>query len=246
MEYAAEFPSTFEDVDSQVLEVCSVLDSQPNKLTQELLFIFNYVLRELLNNAVEHGNKMVKEIKVKYRIIFNEEMLKINVWDDTGGFNIDASIKNIQDSETLRERNRGISSVIDLGFQLSVSEGGISAVYLFDSHNNGKESEVKHMEITRKNRTLVCVLHTNLVSMNIKTLIQKLKPHLETEENYDLFSLNLKDVTGIDSMGITFVIGIYKTLMSQNKKMVLCGVAEPMLNLFKIMKLDEIFEIQNA
>lgn len=246
MEYVAEFQSTFEDVDIQVQEVSSVLIAQPNKPSPDLLFTVNYVLRELLNNAVEHGSKLVKEVNVKYRIIYNVEALSIDVWDKGDGFIVENSLEEINDDEALRMRKRGLSSILNMGFSLIPLEGGISAVYLLQRKNVIVESEDNSMELVIENRILKCKVNSNLISKNIKELIVGLKPYIDKTDSFDSYHMDLKEVTGIDSMGITFLIGIYKTLLAQNKAMELEGVSEPMLNLFKIMKLEEVFVIHNS
>lgn len=102
------------------------------------------------------------------------------------------------------------------------------------------------MECKLENRVLICTIHNNLVSINIRTLLQEIKQNIDYFETYDVYNLSLKECKSIDSMGITFLIGISKTLLAQSKKMILSDVPDSIIYLFKIMKLNEVFEFQNS
>ncbi len=55
--------------------------------------------------------------------------------------------------------------------------------------------------------------------------------------------LNLSLVDFIDSSGLGAIISILKTLKLSNGKIVICDMKNPVLNLFKLTRLDHVFEI---
>lgn len=63
------------------------------------------------------------------------------------------------------------------------------------------------------------------------------------EKGYTDIVLDLKGVDVIDSMGITFVVGLYKTAASMGKKFRVIGLNKEIHRLFRIMKLDRIFAV---
>lgn len=246
MEYNSQFQSDFNNVDTQVRKACAELSIQRVKPTSEFLFIIDYALRELLNNAVEHGNQMSRDKTVRFRIILSRDELAVDVWDEGTGFDLYRFLEETKDTGTLRTRKRGLKSVRELGFWLTADHGHVRAVYPLKEDKELLEGEVTKMKFELDNRILWCTVNSNLVSVNIRSLLQDMKKYIDESDAYDVYKINLKEVTSIDSMGITFLIGIYKTLLNRSKKMILCDVPDSMLNLFKIMKLDEVFEFENT
>lgn len=85
-------------------------------------------------------------------------------------------------------------------------------------------------------------LTANVVSeykMKINELIPESDEYMEV--NVDL---NLTD--NIDSVGVTFVISMYKRVKSLGKIFKVIGANDDVISLFKLMKLDQFFEIQKS
>lgn len=101
------------------------------------------------------------------------------------------------------------------------------------------------MELVCHEERLVCNPRVSLVAKNIKELVLQLKTVTEQQDDYQTFQVDLSQSESIDSIGITFLIGLYKTLSARGKRFELSGVSEPMMQLFKIMKLDELFNFTN-
>lgn len=99
------------------------------------------------------------------------------------------------------------------------------------------------MKIYIENKKAYLHFENNLISPNIRELINIVQNQLFDETSFDSIEIDLCQSTSIDSLGITLLIGIYKTYSSQNKPITLVGVNEPMMELFKIMKLNELFNI---
>jgi anti-anti-sigma factor len=99
------------------------------------------------------------------------------------------------------------------------------------------------MQIAMANGTLTCELSPHVTANYIKDMVGEIKNVLEGNDDYESVCINMEKVDMIDSLGITFLIGIYKTCIKKDKKVALIGYNEAILQIFKIMKLDEIFEL---
>lgn len=89
-----------------------------------------------------------------------------------------------------------------------------------------------------------CSVNNNMTSAYVKNMSQEIKAILE-EQDYHTVEIDLSKISSIDSMGITFLIGIHKTAAANCKKVILTGVSETIMQLFAIMKLDSIFTISD-
>ena len=102
------------------------------------------------------------------------------------------------------------------------------------------------MNMRFENNIFYCEVQENLTAINIKTMMDKVKAVIEASaDDFETMKIDLSKAQSIDSLSITFLISVYKNLLANNKKMILYRVPEPMMQLFKIMKLDEAFEIEN-
>lgn len=59
----------------------------------------------------------------------------------------------------------------------------------------------------------------------------------------NFFLLNLSEVDFMDSSGLGAVITILKTLTLNNGDIVLCGLQTPISSLFKLTRMDRVFQI---
>lgn len=102
------------------------------------------------------------------------------------------------------------------------------------------------MNIKIRDNVFYCELNDNIVVANVKPMMQEFKNQIERNgDRFNVVKMDLSKAQSIDSLSITFLISVYKNLLANNKKMILYKVPEPMMQLFKIMKLDEAFEIEN-
>lgn len=99
------------------------------------------------------------------------------------------------------------------------------------------------MDVVFEDGKLLCKVNVNLISANVKLLVDKFKNNVEAREDYSLVKMDISGVNNIDSMGITFLIGAYKTVTAKGKKLELAGVSEDVRQLLKIVKLDGLLGI---
>jgi len=80
------------------------------------------------------------------------------------------------------------------------------------------------------------------------TLAPDVKTHLveALKQNGVQLTLNLKNIKFIDSTGIGVLISALKTARQNNSSFVLCSVQHDVMSLLKLMKLDQIFDIDTG
>jgi len=93
-------------------------------------------LSEAINNAIIHGNKMMKNKKVTVKYIIKKDLIEIRVYDEGAGFDYN----NIPDP-TLRENleketGRGIYIIKNLTDSLEFDNNGSLIIMKFNIHNN--------------------------------------------------------------------------------------------------------------
>lgn len=124
--------STYSDVDYAVENILEFLTDKCSISDKHVVFILNFALRELLNNAVEHGNKLLKGKKVCCSVAVENEILTFDVADEGEGFRIE----EIQAGDLVEDidgtRGRGIVMIRKIGFNLSTEENHIIAVIDLD------------------------------------------------------------------------------------------------------------------
>lgn len=125
--YTSEIKSSFENTDMEVEKIISSLKKELD-MDKEVLFRIEFILRELINNSIEHGNKMNLEKKVMLQVEVLSRIVTIDVIDEGEGFDLDKVILHIKNKELLRIRNRGLLSIIGFGFKLKVNGGHVICV----------------------------------------------------------------------------------------------------------------------
>lgn len=127
--YKIEMESTFEAVDLAVAEILIFLHKQCCLINKQAAFAVNFALRELLINAIEHGNRKIKEKKVTCIVNFTKSYITIEVIDEGKGFDLNAlKCENEKDENgVVRERGRGICTLLNMGFCLDANKNHITA-----------------------------------------------------------------------------------------------------------------------
>lgn len=111
--------TSFENVHHMVLNILEVLSASgvddPKKL-----FKINFMLREILNNAVEHGNLMQENKRVYCRVEKKDSIYRFFVRDEGEGFDFgEVSESNLEMEDPLSHRTRGYSTIAAMGFKVS-------------------------------------------------------------------------------------------------------------------------------
>lgn len=104
--YKTVLQSNFEQVDLKVREALDKLKEAFPNLDGTLLFKFNFMMRELLNNAVEHGNRMSFEKHVAFKIEYADPLIVFYFEDEGRG--IDPAVISCEIIGDHDERNKEI------------------------------------------------------------------------------------------------------------------------------------------
>lgn len=133
--YKKEFKSSFEVVDIVVKEIILKLKEYEELNISTLLFHISFMLRELLNNGVEHGNKFDESKSVFCEVIYHVDLLEFIISDQGDGISLPP--KDIY-FDVLSERERGITSIRKLGFDLSFYGSEVRVKYWLENFKRGE------------------------------------------------------------------------------------------------------------
>jgi len=114
-----KFTSSFENVNKAVDNIMHFAESKDYRGNH---FNLNLVLRETLNNAVEHGNKNNPELLVYGDFEVADKSILVNIKDQGSGFNWTEFNNNQKD--TCEAGGRGILLCKRLGFKVEFNKKG--------------------------------------------------------------------------------------------------------------------------
>lgn len=244
MRYINKIESTFEAVDYEVMKLCYLIKRNYRNLSDQFLFVIEFALREVFNNAIEHGNELNSEAFVEYSIFVDQKGISLELKDEGREFEITKDFNFERFEDIIQNRNRGIQTIKDLGFSIEISNGDTYLEYNFGEGEIYEFEEDKLMELKHERDLLTIILNENLIAPNIKDIIERCNEITDDmSDDISTVCIDLSNTRSIDSMGITFLIGLYKSLSIKGVKLRIAGVSESIHNLLKVMKLDTIFEI---
>lgn len=89
---------------------------------------------------------------------------------------------------------------------------------------------------------MVIYLEEDLVAPNVKGFNEVIDSYYEDIRELDEVILNLGSVENIDSIGVTFVISLYKSVTNDGLGFLIADASDNVRQLFKLMKLDDLLE----
>ena len=87
------------------------------------------------------------------------------------------------------------------------------------------------------------ILIDGLKANNVEKFNLKIDELFNTDMNFEEIVLDLVNIKNIDSVGVTFVISLYRRTEGVQKRFSISGASDDILSLFKLMKLDQFFEM---
>ncbi len=126
--YNGKISSNYRDVHLVVLDVIELLKLKCSITDKNLLFTINFVLREVLNNAVEHGNRFDESKKIHITVDYELPKIVFTVKDEGDGFTMDEDHVSQDVNYVLRERNRGMQLIRDMNFDVDVEHTQVRLV----------------------------------------------------------------------------------------------------------------------
>ena len=115
------------DIENMVNEVCEKLELPEDSYGNILI-----ALTEAVNNAIEHGNKKKKELKVEVRVYDNDNGFCFNVTDQGLGFDYSNLPDPTAPENILKEDGRGIFLMKNLADEIEFYEKGNSVSIFFN------------------------------------------------------------------------------------------------------------------
>lgn len=119
--YNDKIVSSFTAVDACVNEIIKRMSNVQELSDDELMFKTSFAIREILNNAVEHGNHFDESKDVDCYVVYDKPDLVIKIADEGEGFKINDSYYDALDNDK-RERRRGLSLIEALNFQINIDK----------------------------------------------------------------------------------------------------------------------------
>ncbi len=99
------------------------------------------------------------------------------------------------------------------------------------------------MVIIEQKEKVILKMQNALISANVSQYHSTVMALLSRENLFDELELDISETENIDSFGVSFIISLYKSCLHEGKQFKVSGSSEDIINLFKLMKLDEFFEL---
>lgn len=125
--YSIVIDSCYEDIDYAVDKVLEFINRQSAMGGRRFLFSINLTLRELLNNAVEHGNRFNTDKKITCEVCLTDSIIEIKVADEGEGFTLDGIGDEDYPADLADTRHRGLKIIKKMGFELCACKNAITA-----------------------------------------------------------------------------------------------------------------------
>lgn len=99
------------------------------------------------------------------------------------------------------------------------------------------------MKIELDQGVLTAELGDDLVALNVKEYKMQIEAFLDEKSGQvEEVVLDLSGCENIDSVGVTFIIGVYKQVLDMAMGFRVTGSSDEIKQLFKLMRLDDFFE----
>ncbi|SFH54765.1 stage II sporulation protein AA (anti-sigma F factor antagonist) [Tindallia magadiensis] len=92
-------------------------------------------------------------------------------------------------------------------------------------------------------KQLTFYLAQNPTATTVNTFLQYMYQILDSKNQVNEVVIDFDEVQYIDSTGITFLIGLYRHLTKDNKKMKITNAKKEIMDLFEIVNLTELFQV---
>jgi anti-anti-sigma factor len=94
---------------------------------------------------------------------------------------------------------------------------------------------------------MTLTLKEDLIAPNVKTFETQVANYLIEMDSISLdeLVLDLSNCENIDSIGVTFVVSLYKNVIREGKNFRVSGSNSDIRQLFKLMKLDEFIDLED-
>ncbi len=138
--YDGEVASTFEAVDQIVRQIDQNIVQHCDRIGASTLFKINFMLREILNNAVEHGNHFDVDKTVHCRVEADREHVFFHITDQGSGVDLTCDPRSEECEFRLETRRRGLATVRKLNFDVVVNGNTVTIAFDLRQGEDGEKN----------------------------------------------------------------------------------------------------------
>lgn len=109
------------EIDARIALFCHLIDSAT-------LFKINFMLREILNNAVEHGNHFDSEKKVHCQVKVEQSRLFFVIIDQGSGIDLSCNPFTEDCVVQIAHRKRGYATIKELDFEVAIDGNKVTVI----------------------------------------------------------------------------------------------------------------------
>ncbi len=210
-----------------------------NKLGFETFSEFKLVLRELLINAIEHGNRNQPDRIALCTIALlpggDGAVFKIEVTDEGEGFDHRSLDMSIPEDER-QVRNRGFAIINAFSRKIEFNETGnqVAAYVRLERETRFDVTEDGDWTVIRPTGDI-----TAAVADKFRALLDR-----RVENGCTRFRFDLARVQDIDSVGLSAFLLLHKILSDRNPKLELDNVGGDLRRFFRMIRLDRTYTIR--
>lgn len=198
------------------------------------------ILRELMINAIEHGNNNQIQMEVNCQIEYLENSrFKIMVTDQGDGFEYEDLDLRIPDNPD-QTRSRGLSLVNALADEMKFNDvGNEITVYLTlitSTEFKVEQEDDYQIIIPNGDITASCADKFRVIMLEL------------LDNDYANYKFDFKEVEDIDSISLSLLITFSKMLKKKfpNGQLNIVNANQDLANLFNLTRLNKIYNITNV
>ncbi|MCP4112340.1 MAG: ABC transporter substrate-binding protein [Desulfobacteraceae bacterium] len=198
----------------------------------------NLILRELLNNAVEHGNKNTESKKIFCTVTnIRDSLFKIVVKDEGEGFDY-TSLDMTMPEDKNQVRRRGYPFISAFTEEIEFNTQGNQVTVYHVVYNNIR------FHTTIKGEHMVIRPSGDITATEINEFRSLLKNL--TQKGYVKYCFDFSKVQDIDSVGLSAFIVLSKMLADKDADLEITNACPDIAELFRMTHLDESYRISQA
>jgi anti-anti-sigma factor len=96
-----------------------------------------------------------------------------------------------------------------------------------------------------ENKSMHIKFEEDLIAPNVKEFEKKVTRYFEEEPDLEEVVIDMSSIKNIDSVGITFIIGMFRDVTKDGSLFKVTGCNNDIKQLFRLMKLDDFFDIED-
>lgn len=100
------------------------------------------------------------------------------------------------------------------------------------------------MKTSREGNLMKFIIQNDLIAPNVKEMNKVLMDALDQTKGIEEVIVDLNKIENIDSVGVSFVVSLYKNISNEGLEFRIVNASNDIIQLFKLMRLDEFFIIE--